>query len=307
MIPTLPKVLCLMGATASGKTDLAFAIAEQLPVEIINVDSTQIYRGMDIGTAKPTPEEQAKVPHHLIDILDPSESYSAAQFCLDALQCIEEIQQRGKIPLLVGGTMLYFHALQQGLAPLPSSDPAIRAELDEEMSCRGLSELYSELHRVDPLAANRIKPTDPQRIQRALEVYRITGKSLSSWLDEQTPQNLPFLPLNIAIIHPDRETLHSRIVLRFTKMLEKGFIEEVERLYFRADLNSGMPALRSVGYRQVWEYLSGNTSFATMQENSIISTRQLAKRQITWLRSWQDLHRYESDDPQLVQRILKML
>ncbi len=303
----LPKVICLMGPTASGKTDLAFAIAEHLPVEIINVDSTQVYRGMDIGTAKPTLEEQAQVPHHLIDILDPSESYSVAQFCQDALRCINDIHLRGKIPLLVGGTMLYFHALQHGLAPLPSSDPSIRAELEEELSSKGLNELYLELEQVDPVAASRIKPTDPQRIQRALEVYRLSGKSLSAWLEKQESQNLTFLPLNIAIIPPDRETLHHRIVLRFTKMLKKGFIEEVERLYFRADLNAGLPALRSVGYRQVLEYLSGNTSFAIMQEHCIIATRQLAKRQITWLRSWQDLHRYDSDDTQLVQRILKML
>lgn len=304
---TLPKILCLMGPTASGKTDLAFAIAERYPVEIVNVDSTQIYRGMDIGTAKPTREEQAKVPHHLLDILDPSESYSAAQFCHDALKCISEIQQRGKLPLLVGGTMLYFHALQYGLASLPSSDPAIRAELEEEMALKGLPDLYSELQRVDPIAASRIKPTDSQRIQRALEVYRITGKNLSAWLEEQVPQNLPFSPLNIAIIPPVRETLHNRIVLRFTKMLKKGFIDEVEGLYLRADLDTGFPAIRSVGYRQVWDYLSGNTSFAIMQEQIIIATRQLAKRQLTWLRSWQNLHRYDSDDTQIVQRILKML
>lgn len=306
-MPTLPKILCLMGPTASGKTDLAFAIAERYPVEIVNVDSTQIYRGMDIGTAKPTREEQAKVPHHLLDILDPSESYSAAQFCHDALKCISEIQQRGKLPLLVGGTMLYFHALQYGLASLPSSDPAIRAELEEEMALKGLPDLYSELQRVDPIAASRIKPTDPQRIQRALEVYRITGKTLSAWLEEQVPQNLPFSPLNIAIIPPARETLHNRIVLRFTKMIKKGFIDEVEGLYLRADLDTGFPAIRSVGYRQVWDYLSGNTSFAIMQEQIIIATRQLAKRQLTWLRSWQNLHRYDSDDTQIVQRILKML
>lgn len=304
---TLPKILCLMGPTASGKTDLAFELAEHLPVEIVNVDSTQVYRGMDIGTAKPTPEEQAKVAHHLLDILDPLESYSAAQFCEDAMKCINDIHERGKLPLLVGGTMLYFHALQYGLASMPSSDPTIRAELEEEMALKGLPELYSELQRVDPVAASRIKPTDPQRIQRALEVYRITGKCLSAWLEEQEPQNLSFLPLNIAIIPPARETLHNRIVLRFTKMIKKGFIDEVEQLYFRADLNTGLPAIRSVGYRQVWDYLSGNTSFAAMQEQIIIATRQLAKRQLTWLRSWQNLHRYDSDDKQIVQRILKML
>jgi tRNA dimethylallyltransferase len=180
-----PKVLCLMGPTASGKTDLAFVLAEQLPVEIINVDSTQIYRGMDIGTAKPTREELAQVPHHLVDILDPADSYSAAQFCTDALRCIEEIQDRDKIPLLVGGTMLYFHALQHGLAPLPSSDPAIRAQLEEEIALQGLSELYSELERVDPTAASRIKPTDPQRITRALEVYRSTGETITAWCNAQ--------------------------------------------------------------------------------------------------------------------------
>ena len=302
-----PKILCLMGPTASGKTNLAFALAEHLPIEIISVDSGQIYRGMDIGAAKPTASEQAQVPHHLIDILDPSESYSAAQFCLDALRCIEEIQSRGKIPILVGGTMLYFHALQQGLAPLPSSVPALRAQLEEEKNTLGLAALYAELQGCDPEAANNIKSTDPQRILRALEVYRSSGKTISAWCKEQSPQKLPFLPLNIAIIPSDRAILHNRIVLRFTEMLKRGFIEEVERLYSRADLHSGLPAMRSVGYRQVWDYLSGNCSFAFMQERGVIATRQLAKRQLTWLRSWQDLHRYDSDDQQLVQRILTML
>lgn len=307
MSQSLPKILCLMGPTASGKTDLAFALAEHLPIEIISVDSTQIYRGMDIGSAKPTKEEQQKVPHHLIDILDPKETYSAAQFCADALACIEEIQARQKIPILVGGTMLYFRALQQGLAPLPSSDPVIRAELEEQMQLEGLASLYDELQVVDPQSASRIKATDPQRIQRALEVYRASGKTLTEWCKEQLPQKLPFEPLNVAIIPSEREILHHRIVLRFTEMLKKGFIEEVEALYSRVDLHLGLPSMRSVGYRQVWDYLAGNCSFAVMQERSIIATRQLAKRQLTWLRRWQDLHRYSRDDPQLVQQIMKML
>ncbi len=303
----LPKVLCLMGPTASGKTDLAFALARQLPIEIISVDSSQIYRGMDVGTAKPTLAEQAQVPHHLIDILDPSESYSAAQFCQDANRLIEEIIARGKIPILVGGTMLYFHALQQGLAKLPTSDPMIRAQLETELVTRGLASLYEELQQVDPHAAGRIKSTDTQRIQRALEVFRSSGKTITAWCEGQCPQNLSFLPVNVGIIPSDRAILYSRIVLRFTEMLKKGFIEEVEWLYFRADLHSKLPATRSVGYRQVWDYLAGNCSFAVMQERSVIATRQLAKRQLTWLRSWQDLHRYASDDPQLVQHILKLL
>ncbi len=296
-----------MGPTASGKSDLALALAQHKSIEIVTVDSAQIYCGMDIGTAKPTLAEQALVPHHLIDILDPSQPYSAAQFCVDALRCIEEIQQRGNLPVLVGGTMLYFHALQHGLSPSPASDPAVRALIEEEMASHGLSVLYAELQRVDPESASRIKPTDPQRIQRALTVFRSTGKTLTAWCDEQTPPNLPFKVINIAIIPSERETLHRRIVLRFTKMLKKGFIEEVEQLYSRAELHSGLPAMRAVGYRQVWDYLAGNTSLAVMQELGIIATRQLAKRQLTWLRSWRDLHRYESDDSQLVQHILKML
>jgi tRNA dimethylallyltransferase len=304
---TTPKVICLMGPTASGKTDLSFALAEHLPIEIISVDSTQVYRGMDIGTAKPSKAEQAQVPHHLIDILDPSQPYSAAEFCTDALRCIADIQSRGKLPVLVGGTMLYFHALQQGLAPMPSSDPSIRAQLEYELQAEGLNTLYKELQAIDPVAAARIKPTDPQRIQRALEVYRSSGKTISAWCEQQTPQNLGFVPLNIAIIPSERATLHRRIVLRFTEMIKKGFIAEVEQLYSRAELHCGLPSMRAVGYRQVWDYLAGNTSAAVMQELSVIATRQLAKRQLTWLRSWQDLHRYESDDPQLVQHILKML
>lgn len=302
-----PKVLCLMGPTASGKTNLAFALAKQLPIEIISVDSSQIYRGMDVGTAKPTVEEQAEVPHHLIDILDPSESYSAAQFCKDARRLIEEILARGNVPILVGGTMLYFHALQQGLNQMPTSDPIIRAQLEAELNDRGLASLYEELQQVDPLAASRIKSADTQRIQRALEVFRSSGKTITAWCEDQCPQNLTFLPVNVGIIPSDREILYSQIVLRFTEMLKKGFIEEVERLYSRADLHSKLPATRSVGYRQVWDYLAGNCSFAVMQERSLIATRQLAKRQFTWLRRWQDLHRYSSDDPQIVQRILKLL
>lgn len=304
---TLPKVLCLMGPTASGKSDCAMALADYLPIEIITVDSAQIYQGMDIGTAKPTADEQSKVPHHLIDILDPSQPYSAAQFCTDALQCIEAIQRRGNVPILVGGTMLYFYALQQGLAPLPPSDPAMRAELEAEMEKLGLSALYTQLQEADPVAASRIEPTDPHRIQRALAVFRSSGKTLTDWCKEQKPQNLPFQTINIAIIPSEREILHRRIVLRFTEMLEKGFIEEVEQLYSRAELHSGLSAIRAVGYRQVWDYLAGNTSVAVMEERGIIATRQLAKRQLTWLRRWQDLHCYESNSSQLVQQILKML
>jgi tRNA dimethylallyltransferase len=296
-----------MGPTASGKTDLALALAKAHPIEIISVDSSQIYREMDIGTAKPTVAEQTEVPHHLIDILDPAESYSAAQFARDAMHCVQEIQARGNLPVLVGGTMLYFHAFLHGLAPLPSSDPQIRAQLEEEKTTEGLAHLYAELQRLDPEAATRIKATDPQRILRALEVYRASGKSLTEWCEDQLPQKLPFSTINIAIIPSDRATLHHRIVLRFTEMLKKGFIEEVERLYSRSDLHIKLPSMRSVGYRQVWDYLSGNCSFTTMQERGIIATRQLAKRQLTWLRSWQDLHCYDSDNEQIVQHLLKML
>ncbi|MDQ2995153.1 MAG: tRNA (adenosine(37)-N6)-dimethylallyltransferase MiaA [Pseudomonadota bacterium] len=296
-----------MGPTASGKTALAVALAKYHDVEIINVDSTLVYRGMDIGTAKPTPEELAVVPHHLIDIRDPSVPYSSAEFRQDALIAIEDILARGKLPILVGGTMLYFHVLQNGLAPLPAADVTTRSALVAEIQAEGLSSLYAELERVDPVAASRIKPTDSQRIQRAVEVHRLTGKSLSAWCDDQLAQNLPYQTINIAIVPNDRATLHERIAIRFTKMLKRGFLEEVERLYSRPDLHSDLPAMRAVGYRQAWDYLAGCSSYDVMQERGIIATRQLAKRQLTWIRGWRDIQLFNSEAADLVQHVLMVL
>lgn len=304
MSKELPKIICLMGPTASGKTDLAFALAQHLDVEIINVDSTLVYRGMDIGTAKPTADEQDLVPHHLIDIRDPAQAYSAAEFRQDALVCIEDIISRGKVPLLVGGTMLYFRVLQVGLAAMPSADFTTRESLVAQINAEGLVSLYDELQLIDPVAAERIKPTDSQRIQRAVEVYRLTGKSLSAWCDEQIEQPLPYRILNMAIIPQQRELLHERIAIRFNKMLKRGFLAEVERLYSRPDLHSDLPAMRAVGYRQAWEYLAGCSSYEVMQSLSIIATRQLAKRQLTWLRGWQNLQVFDSEAADLVQHVL---
>jgi len=303
----LPKIVCLMGPTASGKTDLAFAIAQHHDVEIINVDSTLVYRGLDIGTAKPTPAELASVPHHLIDIQDPAEAYSAAQFCSDALKCIEDILSRGKLPLLVGGTMMYFRALQDGLAAMPSADSATRAELLTQIQTEGLASLYAELQNIDPIAASRIKPTDSQRIQRAIEVFRLTGKSLTAWCDEQSVQTLPYQIINIALVPEDRSLLHERIAIRFNKMIKKGFLDEVERLYSRPDLHSDLPAMRAVGYRQAWEYLAGCSSYDVMCERSIFATRQLAKRQLTWIRGWQDVQLFNCEAVDLVQHVLMVL
>lgn len=282
-------VVCIMGPTASGKTALAMALSEfWLDVEIISVDSALVYRGMDIGTAKPTPAELAAVPHHLIDIRDPAQSYSAADFRQDALQLIETIQQRGKRPVLVGGTMLYFKALLQGISELPAANPHIRAELEAEAAVSGWQVLHQQLAQVDPVAAARIHPNDPQRINRALEVYRITGQTLTA-LTAHSGSPLPFAVKQFAIAPTDRAVLHQRIALRFKQMLADGFEQEVKYLLSRGDLHPQLPAIRCVGYRQMWDYLTGQIDYVEMQEQGIAATRQLAKRQLTWLRSWPDL------------------
>ncbi len=284
----LPLVLFLMGPTASGKTDLAIRLRQQYPVEIISVDSALIYKGMDIGTAKPDAEELALAPHRLIDILDPAEAYSAADFRRDALNEIAKIHAEGKIPLLVGGTMLYFKALLQGLSPLPAADPDIRKQIEQEAVEKGWQALHNELRAIDPVSAERIHPNDPQRLSRALEVYRITGKSLTE-LTETKGEPLPFRVKQFAVAPKDRALLHKRIELRFEKMIQAGFEDEVKALYAREDLHPDLPSIRCVGYRQMWEYLDGESTLDDAIFRGICATRQLAKRQITWLRSWDDL------------------
>lgn len=280
-----PTAIFLMGPTASGKTDLAIQLRSSLPVEVISVDSALIYKGMDIGTAKPSKEELALAPHRLIDILDPSESYSAMNFRDDALCEMAEITTQGKIPLLVGGTMLYYKALIEGLSPLPSADENIRAELEQKAAQQGWAALHTELAKIDPISAARINPSDSQRINRALEVFYITGKSLTE-LTEEKGEALPYDFVQCAIAPQDRHVLHERIEQRFHKMIELGFQEEVEKLYARGDLNINLPSIRCVGYRQMWEYLQGDYDHEEMIFRGICATRQLAKRQITWLRGW---------------------
>ena len=280
-----PLAIFLMGPTASGKTDLAIQLRQQLPVEVISVDSALIYRGMDIGTAKPSKAELALVPHRLIDICDPAESYSAANFRTDALREMQEISAQGKIPLLVGGTMLYYKALLEGLSPLPSADDKVRSEIEAKAALIGWAGLHQELCKIDPISAQRINPNDSQRINRALEVFYLTGKTLTQ-LTAQKGEALPYDILQFAIAPEQREVLHLRIEQRFHKMIELGFQQEVEKLYRRPDLNENLPSIRCVGYRQMWEYLRGDYDHDEMVFRGICATRQLAKRQITWLRGW---------------------
>ena len=280
-----PLAIFLMGPTASGKTDLAIKLRQQLPVEVISVDSALIYRGMDIGTAKPSKAELALAPHRLIDICDPAESYSAANFRTDALREMQEISAQGKIPLLVGGTMLYYKALLEGLSPLPSADEKVRSEIEAKAALIGWGGLHQELSKIDPISAQRINPNDSQRINRALEVFYLTGKTLTE-LTAQKGEALPYDILQFAIAPEQREVLHLRIEQRFHKMIELGFQQEVEKLYRRPDLNENLPSIRCVGYRQMWEYLRGDYDHDEMVFRAICATRQLAKRQITWLRGW---------------------
>ena len=280
-----PLAIFLMGPTASGKTDLAIQLRQQLPVEVISVDSALIYRGMDIGTAKPSKAELALAPHRLIDICDPAESYSAANFRTDALREMQEISAQGKIPLLVGGTMLYYKALLEGLSPLPSADEKVRSEIEAKAALIGWGGLHQELCKIDPISAQRINPNDSQRINRALEVFYLTGKTLTQ-LTAQKGEALPYDILQFAIAPEQREVLHLRIEQRFHKMIELGFQQEVEKLYRRPDLNENLPSIRCVGYRQMWEYLHGDYDHDEMVFRGICATRQLAKRQITWLRGW---------------------
>lgn len=287
-------IIFLMGPTAIGKTELAMELVQRFPFEIISVDSAMIYRGMDIGTGKPQDTELQTTPHHLVNIRNPDEAYSAAAFSEDALQSIQEIKQKNKIPLLVGGTMLYFRALEEGLSPLPKADPVVRAQLLKEAEECGWESLHQRLKKVDPDSAAKIHPNDPQRIQRALEVYEITQKPLSECWQIKDPAHA-FQIKKMALIPKERKTLHAKIEKRFDSMLEQGFIEEVKTLWERyPNLNS--PAMRAVGYRQIWEYLDGKLNYNTMRDKAITATRQLAKRQLTWLRNSDNLRVFEIEN-----------
>jgi tRNA dimethylallyltransferase len=279
------KIIAIMGPTASGKTAAALAIAREVPAEIISVDSALVYRDMNIGTAKPNAEELAAAPHHLIDIIDPIESYSVAQFLSDSARLVKEIRARGKLPILVGGTMMYYKALMNGIDDLPPADAAIRVQLDADMAVIGAAGLHARLAELDPITAARLKPNDSQRIQRALEIYMVTGQAMSSLIAQQTRAAAPFELLSISLEPSDRSFLHERIAKRFDIMLEQGFIEEVRQLKLRPELNADLPSIRCVGYRQAWDYLDGSIDHKEMRERGIIATRQLAKRQLTWCRS----------------------
>jgi tRNA dimethylallyltransferase len=276
-----------MGPTASGKTALAVSLVERFPLEIVSVDSALVYRGMDIGSAKPDAATLARAPHHLLDIRDPTAAYSAAAFCDDARRLMADIVARGKVPLLVGGTMLYFRALLRGLDDLPHADPALRKELEAEAKARGWPALHAELAAVDPATAARLAPNDSQRIGRALEIFRLTGTPMSALLD-RAQSELPYRVLQLALVPSDRAVLHQRIAARFDAMLAEGLVDEVETLRRDYALSPDLPAMRAVGYRQAWAYLDGDIDMKALREQGIAATRQLAKRQLTWLRSWAD-------------------
>lgn len=329
---SLPPAIFLMGPTASGKTDLAVELCRRLPCDIISVDSAMIYRGMDIGTAKPSTEELAVAPHRLIDICDPAETYSAADFRRDALTEMAAISDNGRIPLLVGGTMMYFKALLQGLSALPSADPVLRREIESQADEQGWTALYAELEEKDPVAARLIHPNNRQRLMRAIEVIRLTGKPISvlweqtaegrslqdppervedytyftRWQADETP-TLPYTITQIATAPGERRILHERIHQRFQLMLEQGFLDEVRALMNRCDLHSDLPSMRCVGYRQAWAHLAGEYDEQALVEKGVAATRQLAKRQLTWLRKWSGLEWLDSNDPVRVDRALKII
>ena len=288
-----PQAIFLMGPTGAGKSNLALALAAELPVEIISVDSAMVFRGLDIGTAKPARAVRARTPHHLIDLLDPAESYSAGQFVRDAVAAMTEIRARGRAPLLVGGTMLYFHALLHGLADLPTADKELRRELDERAALEGWPALHAELARVDPRAAGRIEPGDAQRIQRALEVFHATGAPISELQAARAPSLEAASVLRLVVAPRDRKLLHARLERRLEGMLAQGFLAEVERLFQRRDLDVRRPAIRAVGYRQLWGYLAGEYPLGEARRRALVATRQLAKRQLTWLRQHRDAEWYD--------------
>jgi len=303
----LPSAIFIMGPTASGKTKLAVQLAKHLDTEIISVDSVLVYKGMDIGTAKPTLEERQGIPHHLIDILDPSEIFSTGSFRKITLQLMEDISRRGKIPVLVGGTMLYFNSLFNGLASLPEANPEIRKKLDDELLAIGKEAMHARLKSIDPESALRIHPNDPQRVQRALEVYELSGKPMTRFFYEARQQQIPYKKIKLIIAPEGRIQLHEKIAQRFKFMIEQGLIEEVKALYQRADLTESLPAIRAVGYRQAWSYLQGEYDLDTMIEKAIIATRQLAKRQFTWLRRENDVLRFQSYEADLYDKVVQSI
>jgi len=302
----LPQIITIMGPTASGKTTLAIELAKILNGEIISVDSALIYRGMDIGTAKPETDEQAGIKHWLIDIVDPQNTYSVAEFCRDARVCIEDILQRGKIPILTGGTMMYFNGLINGLSSLPNADEKTRSQIQLFIEQHGLQVAHEKLSDIDPKSGKRIHQNDPQRIMRALEVYALTGKTMTA-LQSIKPDPLPYEFIQFSLMPTDRALLHERIALRFNLMLQKNFEQEVRKLRNNKELHADLPAIRSVGYRQMWHYLSGECSFDEMREKSIIATRQLAKRQITWLRGWEGAISLETGCTKNIELILRYI
>jgi tRNA dimethylallyltransferase len=298
-----PAAILLMGPTASGKTAVAAALAQRFPVEIISVDSAQVFRHMDVGTAKPGRDVLQHAPHHLIDILDPTERYSAAQFVEDAARLMAQIGQRGRIPLLVGGTMLYFKALRDGLSQLPPADPNIRLVIDAMAAQSGWPALHAELERVDADTAARLEPADAQRIQRALEIFYVTGQPMSALIAEGRQSAPPYRLISVALEPGDRAVLHERIAERFEMMLELGLIGEVRRLRAQFSLDASLPSMRAVGYRQVWQYLDGEFGLSTLREKGVAATRQLAKRQLTWLRSWDGAVRFDCLAGGLVEQV----
>jgi tRNA dimethylallyltransferase len=319
-----PKAIFLMGATAAGKTDLAVELTKSIPCDIVSVDSALIYKGMDIGTAKPDANVLAEAPHRLIDIIDPSESYSVAQFYQDALKEMNEISAAGRIPLLTGGTMMYFRILSQGIGALPSADENVRKVIVQDAAEHGWPYVHAQLEKVDLEAAQRIKPTDPQRLQRALEVYRVTGKTMTQiWAEQKDPtgekgnsdytelnSGLPPVPydvVSLAIGPSDRKVLHQRIEQRYHLMLKAGFIDEVKGFFDTEHMHADMPSMKCVGYRQVWDYLDNKLSYDEMIERGIIATRQLAKRQLTWLRRWPNLNQLETNDSKVLAKAMKII
>ena len=305
-----PIAICLMGPTASGKTDLAIELTRRIPCDIISVDSGMVYRGMDIGTAKPDRKTLRQAPHRLIDIRAPAQPYSAAEFRRDALAEIEKILGQGRIPLLVGGTMLYFKVLCQGIAPMPAANQEVRDRIQAEADRQGWESLHRRLADIDPVAAAKIHPNNPQRLMRALEVYELTGVPMGEHWERHQQQGDDLLPcrfVQIALQLGDRKELHRKIAVRFELMLQQGLVAEVEALYRRGDLDSTMPSIRAVGYRQVWDYLDGLLSYQQMVEKAIVATRQLAKRQLTWLRGWPELLTLDAAATDLADRVLKTM
>jgi len=303
----LPPAIFLMGPTASGKTTLAFELSKHFPLEIISVDSALVYRGMNIGTAKPDADLLKRAPHRLIDIRDPAAAYSAAEFRDDALAAMADITAQGRIPLLVGGTFLYFRALEAGLSDMPAADPVVRARLEAEAEQLGWAGMHARLSVIDPQAAGRIHANDPQRIQRALEVYALTGRPISEFHQQEQADALPYRLLKLGLIPADRAVLHAQIEQRFKQMLAAGLVDEVRTLFSRGDLRAELPAMRAVGYRQVWAFLAGKSGYDEMVEQAIVATRQYAKRQLTWLRSETGLETWPAGHPMTLERTRKRL